>query len=64
MRDILFATLGVALFALFCGILVVFVQRDMTEGIDHPALVVTVLIVLAMTAWDFIRELFIKRKDD
>ena len=54
MRDILFAVIGLALFALFSGVIISFVPE--------PDLVIVVLIVLAMVGWDFIRELFLGKK--
>lgn len=56
MRDILLAILGLAGFAIFCGVLIGFVP--------HIDLVIVVLLVLAMTAFDFFRELFRNRKKD
>lgn len=50
MIDKLFALLGLLGFVTFCGILIAFVP--------HPDLVIVTVIVLLMTAWDFVRELF------
>lgn len=50
MRDIVFAILGLLGFIAFCGVLIAFVP--------HTDLVVVVIIVILMVAFDFARELF------
>lgn len=53
MTDKLFAFLGLLGFAIFCAILIAFVP--------HLDLVAVVVLVLLMVAFDFIRELIMKK---
>ena len=55
MIDTLFATIGALCFISFCAVLITYVP--------HTDLVIVIVLVILMVCFDFVRELFFRKRN-